>query len=207
MTSKAYKKFKKTIRRCEELVKTYDILYQVSQKNSKIPAPKDIIRGSVVLSVAALDAYITDIFSEKLVSYLKRYNPDQSLIDLLHDAGLDTKEALTLITMERPYRRIRTLIGNYYNSYTTQRFDVIDKLFLPYRLNNITENAEKKSGRKQLRVSVGKLIQRRHDIAHSGDYNSHGNIKSIDNSQIEKRILDLDLLVTNMDEIICNRIR
>jgi len=207
MSSKAHKKFKKTIKRCEELVATYKILYDVRKTIEEVPAPKDIIRASVVLSVAALDAYITDVFSEKLVSYLKCYNPDKELVELLNEAGLDTKEALTLITMERPYRRIRTLIEKHYDSYTTQRFDVIDKLFLPYRLNKITENAQNKSGRKQLLSSVGKLIERRHDIVHSGDYNSHENIKPINEDQIARRIKDLELFVLNLDEIICNRIR
>tara|TARA_B110000908_G_C10245131_1_gene448373 strand:+ start:1936 stop:2559 length:624 start_codon:yes stop_codon:yes gene_type:complete len=207
MSSKAYEKFKKTVVRCEELVRAYKILHKNHKKKSNIPAPKDIVRGAVVLSVSALDAYVTDVFSEKLVIYLKQRQPEEPLIELLSQAGLDTKEALSLIVMERPYRRIRTLIERHYDSYTTQRFDVIDKLFLPYRLKGITSNAEKKSGRKTLKASVGKLIERRHNIAHGGDYNSHGRIKNIDEEQIEKRIKDLHILVKNMDEIICSRIK
>ena len=136
MNSKSFEKFRKTIRRCESLVQSYETLHQFSSANlgQNIPVPKDIIRGAVVLSIAALDAYVTDVFAEKLVPYLKRYTPDKSLIELLNTAGLDTKEALNLLSMERPYRRIRTLISQYYSKYTTQKFDVIDKMFLPYRL-------------------------------------------------------------------------
>ena len=150
MSSKAYAKFTKSIKRCEELARTYTILAEARKQNQKIPAPKDIVRASAILSVAALDAYITDVFTEYLVPYLKKYKTDASLINLLSDAGLDTKEALNLLSMDRPYRRIRTLVSKYYSSYTTQRFDVIDKLFLPYRLNKITDNAQKMSGRKSL---------------------------------------------------------
>lgn len=153
-----------------------------------------------------MDTYVTDVFAEKLVAYLKWYTPDESLIDLLYSAGLDTKEALNLITMERPYRRIRTLVEGYYAAYTTQKFDVIDQIFLPYRLKNIVDNAVKKSGRVSIKNSVGKLIERRHEIAHAGDYNGHGRIVDIDEERIGKRIEHLEILVTNMDEIICNRV-
>jgi len=205
--SKAHGKFIKTIRRCESLVDSYKRLQVIDEENGvDVPTPKDIVRGAVVLAVAALDTYVTDVFSEKLVLYLKAYNPDPELIELLYDAGLDTKEALGLLSMERPYRRIRTLIENYYGSYTTQKFDVIDQIFKPYRLKNITDNAARKSGRESIKKSVGKLVERRHQIAHAGDYNSHGRIIDIDEEQIAKRIKHLELLVKNMDDIICNRI-
>ena len=67
MSSKAYQKFLKTIRRCESVVASYDTLRQLSQTDSNISAPKDIVRGAVVLAVAALDAYVTEVFAEKLV--------------------------------------------------------------------------------------------------------------------------------------------
>ena len=137
------------------------------------------MRGAVVLAVAALDAYVTDVFAEKLVAYLKKYKPDNSLVELLAEAGLDTREALNLITMERPYRRIRTLVQSYYNTYTTQKFDVIDEIFLPFRIKDITKNAEAKTKRKILKKSVGTLVQRRHEIAHSGDYNGHGRLGNL----------------------------
>lgn len=159
-----------------------------------------------MLAVSALDAYVTDVFSEKLVKYLKKYSPDESLIELLNDAGLDTKEALKLINMVRPYRRIRTLIEKHYSAYTTQRFNVIDELFLPYRLKNLTDNCQSKSGRKTLKSSVGKLISRRHNIAHDGDYNSHGRLRNISDATIERQIKDLRIFVKCMDEIVCNRI-
>lgn len=207
LPTKAYEKFLKTVRRCESLVESYKKLHLLDQeKGEDIPTPKDIVRGAVVLAVAALDAYVTDAFVEKLVPYLKRYTPDEELIELLYDAGLDTKEALVLLSMDRPYRRIRTLIENYYASYTTQKFEVIDQIFRPYRLKKITENAAKKSGTFSIKKSVGKLVERRHQIAHAGDYNAHGRIVDINEEQIGKRIVHLELLVTQMDEILCKRI-
>lgn len=207
MPSNALGKFIKTIRRCDSLVSSYKKLQEIDEdEGTDIPTPKDIIRGAVVLAVAALDTYVTDVFSEKLVPYLKAYKADPDLVTLLNDAGLDTKEALYLLTMERPFRRIRTLVESYYSSYTTQKFEVIDQIFKPYRLKEITTNAAAKSGKPSIKKSVGKLIERRHQIAHSGDYNSHGRIVDIDEEQIGKRIGHLEELVTCMDEIISNRI-
>jgi len=206
MGTKAFSKFKKTIHRCIDLVLTYEKMHQLHGLGQELPASKDILRAAVVLAVAALDAYSTDAFSEKLVPYLKKYKADQSLIDLLREAGLDTKEALALIVMERPFRRIRTLISNYHSTYTTQRFDVIDKLFLSYRLKNFTSSAEAKTGKRRLRASVENLVMRRHEIVHDGDYNSYGRIKEIDCAQVKRKINNLQILVSSMDDVLCSRI-
>lgn len=204
--SNAHSKFEKTINRCTALIRTYRTLSKERRKNKKIRAPRDLIRASVVLSVSALDAYITDVFSEKLVPYLKRYKPDELLVNILYEAGIDTNEALNLINMDRPYRRVRTLVNKYYESYTTQNFDVIDKLFLAYRLKNISDRAQSKSKRKTLKRSVSILVERRHKIAHDGDYNSHGKLKAINLKETERRINDIKLFVQYLDEIVCNRI-
>ena len=205
--SKAHIKFQRTISRSSTLISAYHTLLREKRKNKRIKrAPKDLIRGAVVLSVAALDAYITEVFAEKIVPYIKKYTPDDLLLNILKDSGLDTKEALNLLKMKRPYRRIRTLVTKYYDSYTTQRFQVIDSLFLAYRLKNISDRAQDKSRRKTLKRSVEILVERRHKIAHDGDYNSHNKLIAIDSRQIKKRIEDLKLFVKCIDEIICNRI-
>lgn len=96
--------------------------------------------------------------------------------------------------------------AEYYHSYTTQKFSVIDQIFLPFRLKSITENAERKAKRTTLKSSVSKLVQRRHEIAHAGDYNAHGRLVEIDEAQIAKRIKDLEILVDHIDQIVCKRI-
>ena len=197
--SKAYEKFEKTINRSTALIRTHRTLLRTSINNRRIRAPKDLIRASVVLSVAALDAYITDVFSEKLVPYLKKYSPDDLLVNILRDAGLDTYEALNLIKMDRPYRRVRTLVNAYYKKFTTQRFEVIDKLFLAFRLKDISDRAQSKARRRTLKRSVAILIERRHKIAHDGDYNSHGRLNKIDLNETKRRIDDIKLFVKCID--------
>ncbi len=165
------------------------------------------MRAAVVLSVAAFDAYVTDVFAEKLVKYIKTYKPDDLLIDILRESGLDTRETLNLLKMDRPFRRVRSLVEKYYGVYTTQKFKVIDQLFLAYRLKDITQRAQDKSGRKTLKRSVELLVQRRHKIAHDGDYNAHGRLNQIDVRQVRRRIGDLKLFVSCLDEIINNKIK
>lgn len=207
MTSKAFVKFHKTAKRCDTLVDTYTAIHGLNAADADAPpAPKDILRAAVVLAVAALDAYVTDVFVEKLATYLKKHRPDDSLVELLFKSGLNTREALSLLTMERPYRRIRNLVRSYYAQYTTQRFSVIDSVFLAYRLNKITDSAFGKVGKAHTKARVENLINRRHEIVHAGDYNRANRIQDIDEAKTKRWIAALEDFVTAMDEIICNRI-
>jgi len=161
---------------------------------------QDILRSSIVLAVAAFDAYATDCFSEKFITYIKKKSVDSTLIELLEKAGFNIEFALQLINSERPYRKIRTLIDQYYSAYTTQRLCVIDELFLQYHIKQLTCNAAKRSGKKTLLSSVEKIIERRHCIVHNGDYNEFDRIKNVYEGDL-KRIDDLCILVANMDDI------
>lgn len=201
MPSNAYAKFHKTARRCDTLVTAYNTLHAAGND-----APKDIVRGAVVLAVAALDAYVTDVFVEKLATYLKRHRPGDQLIELLYKAGLDTREALHLLTNQRPYRRIRNLVRTYYATYTTQKFNVIDSVFKVYGLKTLTANAAQKTGKAHVLTRVEKLVERRHEIAHAGDYNQHNRIRDIDPANVTQWLTALEDLVEAMDEILCNRI-
>lgn len=206
MSSTAYAKFDKTIKRCETLLNTYNTL-TADNNTHGVTIPKDIIRGAVVLTVSAVDSYVTDVFAEFFIKFLKSKPVDNATEELLQKAGLDTKVALEMLTMDRPFRRIRKLVDDYHAKYTTQKFQVIDEFFRIYGLPGITTRAEQKSGRTTLKRSVELLIQRRHDIAHNGDYNKHGRIKDIDGNVILRRIKDTERLVENMDFIICNKFR
>ena len=204
--TKAKQKFDKTIARCEELIELYNTIEKKQLSNVK---PRhDILRAAIVLAVAAFDAYATDCFSEQFVEYIKKHKVDESLQKLLIDAGFDVKFSLELINSDRPYRKIRTLIDRHYAKYTTQKLEVINQLFLQYRIKDITNNAAKKTGKNPDRIisSVKKLVERRHSIVHDGDYNEYCKIKPVSASDIN-RIHDLKLLVDNMDEIILNKMK
>ena len=56
-----------------------------------ISFPKDIVRGAVVLSVAAFDAYVSDVFVEKLVPYIKNNSMNRDLLKFLESTGVTVK--------------------------------------------------------------------------------------------------------------------
>ncbi len=203
--SNAKAKFDKTFNRCNAMIQLYNELKETTDETENIP--QDILRGAIVLAVAAFDAYATDCFSEYFVIYIKKYGVDSSLEKLLGNAGFTVKFALELINSERPYRKMRTLIEKYYYKYTTQQLKVIDELFRQYHIKDITKKAAQRSGKNEDRLlgSVEKIIERRHNIVHDGDYNDQNRIKSVSKTDLN-RIYDLRLLVENMDYIIENRI-
>lgn len=200
----AKEKFDRTYNRCKEMIELYKNLKE--NCNADFNISQDMLRGAIVLSVAAFDAYATDCFSEHFVFYIKKYGIDESLEKLLINAGFTVKFALELIDSERPYRKIRTLVDKYYYKYTTQRLNVIDDLFKQYHILGLTKNAAQRSGRNRdsLLKSVEKIIERRHSIVHDGDYNDHNKIRQVTNADI-KKIEDLKILVDNMEFIINNR--
>ena len=162
----------------------------------------DMSRAAVVLAVAAMDAYFTDVFAERFVPYLQRKQPTKAMVDLLSRAGLDTSCALHLLGMQRPYRRIRKLIEDFHEHTTTQRLHIIDQLFLAYGLKNFTHSVQNLKRRKTLLRSVELLVQRRHQIAHDGDLNAHRRLRPVNTSEIRKRIEDLLTFVSGSDELL-----
>lgn len=162
----------------------------------------DMTRAAVVLAIAGMDAYFTDVFAERLVPYIRKKGPTKTLVNLLTKAGLDAACALDLLAMDRPYRRIRTLIESHLALKTTQKHATIDELFLAYNLKDFSANVEKLKNRKTLLKSVNILVSRRHKIAHEGDLNSHGRVNPIDPKQIRTRISAIVTFVSGADELL-----
>ena len=211
MKSKSYQTFQSVLQRAKNL-REIGQFFEESEDIDKINANhihsfSDMGRASIVLAVSAMDQYFTRRFCELLVPFLKKEGPTEGLLEILSEAGFDTKEALIAIGMKRPYRRIRTLVEAHLDVYTTQRFEVIDKLFIAIGLKNLCENAERKTKRKTLISSIERLVSRRHKIAHGGDVNSHGNLTEIDFKKLEKALNDLDLFVSSADSIISTRLK
>jgi len=194
--SKALQNFMHTIKRSLDLVRLYIELVKSPNPPS---SASDVVRSAVVLSVAAMDAYFTNKFVEMLVPYIRKRGPNNELIDILEKAGLDTEQALVMATMSRPFRRVRSLVQNYFEKYVTQKFDVIDKLFLCFGLKNLTKHTQGITKRKRLLRSIELLVERRHQIVHDGDLNSHGKLRRIDPTSVLGRIEDLAAFVEAAD--------
>ena len=203
--SKAYQRFTRINNRALQLIEAYQAL--VKKKPKGVAHPTDQVRAGVVFAVSAMDAYYTDRFCETLVPFLKLNGPNERLIKILDDAGLNTLQALEMIQMERPYRRIRTLVQNHLETYTTQRFHVIDELFLCFGVGDLCTHAQGRLKRTTILRSVEKLVERRHEIVHEGDVNKHGRLRDIDAAVVKKRIGHLSSFVTSCEELLDKAIK
>ena len=198
--AKAYTNFTKTIRRSKQVIELYK-----SGTNLDLEEREDLLRFAVVLSVSAMDAYFTDKFCDILVPFLKKKQATDGLIKILDEAGLNTRTALELITMDRPYRRIRTLVERSFSSYTTQKTDVIDDLFKSIGIADFSGNAQKIVKRKNLTATIETLVKKRNCIAHEGDIDTHGKTRAISVKKVENQISCLELFVNGAEELIKKR--
>lgn len=202
--SKAYMTFEKMMERSlnlAELQKPVDAIVKAAGQQSNVNS-SDVLRISLVLGVAAMDSYFTNVFAERFVTYLQKKGPNKNIVHLLEKAGLDIETTLKIMTMDRPYRRIRTLIENYLDNHVTQRSEVIDELFLSYHLKDFSENIEKLQNRRTLISSIRNAVTRRHQIVHEGDINSRGKLNSLTLKDIRRKLKDIVVFVAGADEIL-----
>lgn len=203
--TKAYNVFLTTFKRSVDLILLYDRLRKVRFKKD----PKrlshdelsDLLRSAVVLGVSSMDMYFTDLFVEFLIPYLRKKGPTPPLVKFLEEAGLGAEAALDMVTMKRPYRRIRSIVEAYLDDYTTQREDIVNGLFKPYGIKNICGKAETKAKRKTLLKRIKKLTDRRHQIAHKGDLNNYNKPRRIGRDDIEKLLQELNLFIESFDKV------
>ncbi len=205
--SASYARFESVILRSHNLVSLSDTFNEYLTTVDPSLGFSDLLRAAVVLSVAAMDAYFTDIFAERLVPFLRSKGPTQGLIELLGAAGLDTKVALELLSMDRPYRRIRTLVETKLAIQVTQRIDAINELFAAYGIPDLCGHAERKLGRSQLCKRVELLVKRRHEIAHDGDLNAHGKLQDLGSAWVRNKVRDVQQLIAASDEILRNQLK
>jgi hypothetical protein len=212
MPSKSLAQFHAVLKRAQDLrnLAEYLLLDEAKldlDKTGTFHGFSDMGRAAIVLAVSAMDQYFTRRFCELLVPFLKTHGPTPGLIEILSEAGFDTKEALVAIGMVRPYRRIRTLVEAHLDGYTTQRFEIIDRLFLSIGLKDLCKNSAQKTKKKTILASIERLVDRRHEIAHAGDVNSYGKLTPIDFPKLKKRFQHLNMLISSADEIIEARLK
>ena len=163
---------------------TYNTLHEAS----------DMGRFGIVLSVASMDDYFTRKYAEVMIKAIKKHGVNKGFTEMLESAGLDVAGALELISMDRPYRRIRTIAQDYYRNYTTQTTGKIDDLFKTIGISNLSNHAQNRSKRKTLISSVTELVKRRHKIVHSGDLTRTGKLQKIDQITVN-RIKNIKIFV------------
>ena len=197
--------FKSTAARARGFVALHGSLS--AEQRAAMPDHRDLLRAGVVFAVAGMDAYFTDRFAESLVRFLKSRGPTADLTKLLAQAGLDTRAALEMLSMQRPYRRVRTLLEWHLSRKTTQKQDVIDKLFRVYGVPDLCANAQRHAKKKELLAVVDDAVLRRHSIVHSGDLNAHDKAQPIDDARASRYIQTIELFVTSAEYVIAKSLK
>jgi hypothetical protein len=209
--SKSYLRFERVMKRALDLValqNPIEKLMAIKPTTPEQPCPElsDMSRAAIVLAVAAMDSYFTDVFAERFVPFLKKNGPTKEMVAFLEKAGLDTECALQLLAMKRPFRRIRTLIETHLERRTTQKVAVIDDLFLIYGLKGFSLHVQKLTKRKKLIARIDSLVKRRNKIAHEGDVNSHGKVVPLDPAKAKRGLQHVLAYVSGADELLHKRV-
>lgn len=193
--SQAYQTFQQVLGRA------VDLHSHANQPTPGISQPviDDILRSSLVLGIAAMDGYFTDRFVESFTGYVKAQKKTPALLEMLNKAGLNASVAVDLLMMERPFRRLRTLITDYLEDYTTQKTNVIDGLFLAYGIKDLTRHACARAKRLMLPGRISAAAARRNSIVHDGDLNSHDRQRAVDGRLFKRHLNDITLYVQHCE--------
>ena len=122
---------------------------------------------------------------------------------MLSNSGLTLAKSIEMFDNKRPKRVMSNMVRRHLSTFVTQNFKAVDNLYKCLGFDKpITMSVQQLSKRKHLLKSIEKLVERRHKIVHSGDYNHHGNLNAIEYQRMFKKILEIRVIVGNTEKIL-----
>ncbi len=201
---KAKDRFDNAMARCDRLIELYH------KENNK-----DLLRSAVVFAVAALDKYCKDKFLDHFEEFYRRMllapEKRECCDAYLDKAGLSSKERLSLYQEKavdcsfNPELAMAKQLRKYLYRSTFQRMAAITELFECYCLKEIIERAVDKAQDNSVKVSVERLIRRRHQIAHTSDCGEGDEVQDIAEDTVVEWLEALKELVECIDNIVNTR--
>ncbi|MDP8254104.1 MAG: HEPN domain-containing protein [Candidatus Alcyoniella australis] len=165
----------------------------------------DLLRSALMLGVSGMDAYFRDKFLDRLVPYVTKKKTPKTLEKPLSDAGVSMSDVLELLNNQRPHRTLRNKIANWLLEKPMHDLRQVDDLFLGFGIKKLTENAAKKSGAPTINKKVSDAVNRRHNIAHYGDYFAgRSKLKEIKRDWTKRQLNWISRLVKEADSIIAS---
>ena len=182
-------RFNETIDRCYRLVDHHKEQSRIGRPGQHLA---DVLRGTVVLACAALDA-----LNEEL---LVRALPAAQVRGLLTGAAPTTKAAKSLVIVLRQAAGppLGTRVRRQLEFITLQRPAAIEELVVnvlgaapPWSIAavELTRDTGRNWTDGEVRTSLGALVRRRNEIAHKGDLRPSGRTESIRRARVEGDIL------------------
>lgn len=182
-------RFNETIERCYRLVDHHKEQSRVGRPGQHLA---DVLRGTIVLACAALDA-----LNEEL---LVRALPQAQRRGLLGRAAPTTKASRALVTDLRRAAGppLGTRARDHLRWITLQRPEAIEELLVnvlgaalpwPIAAVELTRDTRRAWTDGEVRAGLSALVQRRNAIAHKGDLRPSGRSESIRRSRVEADIL------------------
>ena len=216
---KAIELFELQIRRIDSLVGIHKTSFPKGRPNSEGGAG-DLLRMVIVFAVAALDAYIHMRVIECVSKIMDRYKrlPEQCA-NFVVKLFKDEDRARELIKIALKSDPKRTLLGALQRSLVVQTFQKPDQISLAFKMMEITEpwqkidrsinvrTGPKRKGRKESsRIFISKLVRRRDDIVHEGDFyisnRSQGKVKKIQRSEVIVQLKKLQRIVESIEKMV-----
>lgn len=197
-----------------ETSKALVVLAPVVGLASRPSAADDLLRGSVVLGVSALDGFVHHSFSARFVPYL-RNNPGsmaagQSLYVYLRSIGVPVT-ALKLpppVKGKRPLAPMRAAVDARLFLRSLQKVSEIERAFAAVGLPTAVADLAGAIGLKTstLRSRITKITNRRNTIAHQGDLfigkKKRFVTKPISEREVVEWLNRIDDFVTRLDSYI-----
>lgn len=199
-------RFDETLNRCNSLMELFE----------KAPN-EDLLRAAVVLAVAALDKYCKDKFLDFFEEFYKKTlkSPKKRLFcdSYLDDAGVGISDRLALYQEKSiddtfsPEQEMAKRLRAYLHRSTFQSHTAITELFQCFGLDEIIDNAVKRSGDSEAWTLVERLIRRRHTIAHTADCDAEHGVHPLESKTVVGWLKTLEDLVGCIDSIVDNKFK
>lgn len=181
---------------------------------SRPAAADDLLRGSVVLAVSALDGFVHHSFSARFVPYLRKnlgsMVAGQSLYDYLKSIGVPVN-ALKLpppVKGKRPLGQVRAAVDVRLFLRSLQKVSEIERALAAVGLPTAVPDLAAAIGLKAstLRSRITKITNRRNAIAHEGDLfrgkKKRFATKPISESEVAEWLNQIDDFVVRLDAYI-----
>lgn len=196
---KAYEAFKFNIERAENLI----TLYETIKKKGGSADIDDILRASCVLAVGALDAYVHDRVSEKLVPFTKsKLNSTgdelKPITKLLTD--VEPVEFLRWLTLKRPFVQVHKVVEEAIGAQSFQHPGKIEDAFRLIGKQDVWPTVADKMGKSSddLKRALAKAATRRNQIVHEGDREKAKLKKHRKRPLTSKEVTDLIVLISEV---------